>query len=173
MKQNHASRTAEYMALFRALESLRPSGVRLCDDPFAQSFLAPSLRTVIRLAGLPVLRETITWWIDRKWPGARASGIVRTRFIDEVIAKALKDGMEQVVILGAGFDCRAYRIPEIAGIRVYEVDHPATLAAKKERLQQTLNSLPPHVTFVAIDFNQQRLADVLAANQFDASPRTL
>jgi methyltransferase (TIGR00027 family) len=173
MKQNRASRTAEYMALFRALESLRPSNIRLFADPFAQSFLAPSLRRVVKLAQAPVLRRAVNWLIDRKWPGARASGIARTRFIDDAVAKALQDGIEQVVILGAGFDCRAYRIRGIERIRVYEVDHPATLAAKKKHLQQVLGTVPPHVTFVEIDFNQHRLADALATKKFDASRRTL
>ena len=52
----------------------------------------------------------IPWLIDRRWLGARSSGIARTRFIDDTLLKTLQEGIQQVVILGAGFDCRAYRI---------------------------------------------------------------
>jgi methyltransferase (TIGR00027 family) len=135
MKQNPASRTAEYMALFRALENFRPSNVHLFEDRFALEFLTPSLRTVARMSRYPFLSFLIPWLIDRRWPGAHLSGIARTRFIDDALLKALQEGMQQVVILGAGFDCRAYRIPGIERTRVYEVDHPNTLAAKRQHLK--------------------------------------
>jgi methyltransferase (TIGR00027 family) len=172
MKQNQASRTAEYMALFRALESFRPSDTRLFEDRFAQEFLRPSLRTVVHLSRAPLFRALIPGLIDQRWPGARSSGVARTRFIDEALATALHDGIEQVVILGAGFDCRAYRIPGIECARVYEVDHPSTLTAKREHLRRVLGSLPVHVAFAEVDFNSQRLEDVLAASGFDTVRRT-
>lgn len=173
MKHSHASRTAEYMALFRALESLRPPEIRLFEDRFAQGFLRPSLRIVVHCSRVPVLGAVVPWLIDHRWPGARASGIARTRVIDDALLQALQDGVEQVVILGAGFDCRAYRIPGIERIRVYEVDHPYTLTAKCEQLRRVLGTLPTQVVFVEIDFNTQRLSDVLAGTQFAATRRTI
>ena len=172
MKQNQASRTAEYMALFRALESFRPADRRLFEDRFAREFLRPSLRIVAHLSRAPLFGVLIPWVIDHRWPGARASGIARTRFIDEALAKAIADGIEQVVILGAGFDCRAYRIPGIERVHIYEVDHPSTLAAKREHLRRVLHGLPPHVVFAEIDFNQQQIKEVLAASGFDTTRRT-
>ena len=139
------------MALFRALESFRPPGLRLFEDRFAYEFLSPSLRIVAHLSRAPFFRGLVPWLIDQRWPGARASGIARTRFIDDTLTKALQDGIEQVVILGAGFDCRAYRIPGIELVRVYEVDHPGTLAAKRRHLQLMLADLPPRVIFAEID----------------------
>ncbi|MEW6737426.1 MAG: SAM-dependent methyltransferase [Acidobacteriota bacterium] len=172
MKQSQASRTAEFMALFRALESFRPSNTRLFQDRFAQGFLKPSLQIVAQLSRIPLFGSLVPFLIDRQWPGARASGIARTRFIDDMLVKSLQEGIEQVVILGAGFDCRAYRIPGIEAVDVYEVDHPATLMAKHKYLQLMLNTVPSHVTFVEIDFNQQRLAEVLAASGFLPSRRS-
>ena len=67
-------------------------------------------------------------FIDRRWPGARTSGVARTRLIDDAVAAALRDGIDQVLILGAGFDCRAYRLPGIERARVFEIDHPSTSA---------------------------------------------
>ena len=77
------STTAEYMALFRALESRR-SG-RLFDDPLAAAFLSPSLRWVVRAAAVPLVGDAVAALIDGRWPGARTSGIARTRFIDDVV----------------------------------------------------------------------------------------
>ncbi len=167
MKQNQASRTAEYMALFRALESACPSNVRLFEDQFAQGFLRPSLRTVARLSRFSLFGTLVSWLIDQRWPGARSSGIARTRFIDEALLDALQEDVKQVVILGAGFDCRAYRIPGIERARIYEVDHPDTLAAKREQLKRMLGALPEHVVFVEINFNAQQLKDVLPASGFE------
>src|SRR5262249_7844347 len=79
---------------------------------------------------------------------------------------------DQIVILGAGFDCRAYRIPGLEQTHVFEVDHPDTQAAKRRCLERMLGPSPAHVTFVAIDFNRQRLAEVLPAAGFEAHRRT-
>jgi O-methyltransferase involved in polyketide biosynthesis len=102
MNANQASTTAEYMALFRALESARPAGKRLFDDPFAQAFLRPWLRRVVTATRWPLVNATIARLIDARWPGARTSAIARTCFIDGEVRAALARGIEQVVILGAG-----------------------------------------------------------------------
>jgi methyltransferase (TIGR00027 family) len=111
MKEGHASRTAEYMALFRALESSRPRGRRLFEDPLARHFLSRPLGLVARAAAVPGVRNFISWFIDHRWPGARSSAVARTRFIDDAVIAGLREHIEQVVILGAGFDSRAYRLP--------------------------------------------------------------
>lgn len=172
MHPNQASRTAEYMALFRALESSRPSSCRLFTDPFAQGLLRPSLRIASGMARVPVVGRVIPWIIDRKWPGARGSCVGRTRFIDDALLRALHDGVEQVVILGAGFDCRGYRLVGMDRVRVIEVDHSDTGKAKRERLQRLLGRLPDHVHFAAMDFNREHLQDVLAPPVFDGRRKT-
>jgi methyltransferase (TIGR00027 family) len=155
------------MALFRALENFRPSNVRLFEDRFALEFLTPSLRTVAQMSRYPYFNFLIPWLIDRRWPGTRSSGIARTRFIDDALLKAFQEGLQQVVILGAGFDCRAYRISGIDRTRVYEVGHPNKLAAKRRHLIRVLGSLPRHALFAEIDFNRQQLEDILAVSGFD------
>lgn len=163
MTPDRASRTAEYVAFFRALESVRPPGARLFSDPFALRFLRPSLRAAVCAARLPGLGAGIAWIADRRLPGARTSGIARTRLIDDAVEQAVRDGVGQVVILGAGFDCRAYRLPALCAALVFEVDHPATHAVKLARLRGALAAVPAHVRFVAMDFNTQPLADTLRA----------
>ncbi|MBI4832531.1 MAG: SAM-dependent methyltransferase [Candidatus Lindowbacteria bacterium] len=110
--------------------------------------------------------------MTKRWPGARTSGVARTRLIDDMLARMLRDGVNQVAIMGAGFDSRAYRIPGIEHARVFEIDHPDTLAAKRELVQQMLGGVPSRVVFVEIDFNRQSLKEVLKAAGFDAKLRT-
>jgi len=165
------SRTAEFMALFRALESARPPGRRLFHDPFAMAFLRWPLRVVAALARVPVCGPIVPWLIDRRWPGARLSGVARTRLIDDALAAGLADGIGQVVILGAGFDCRAYRLPALRSVRVFEVDRPETLDAKRERLRRRLGALPPHVIYVELDFDRGPAEEALAAAGFDPARR--
>jgi len=167
MREGRASRTAEQNALFRALESARPAETRLIDDPLAQSFLRTPLAWVERLARRPAFRERIPDFIDRRWPGVRTSVVARTRLIDETIATVVDADTPQVVLLGAGFDSRAERLPELRSTRVFEVDHPDTQAAKKRVLLRALGALPGNVRFVACNFDEQDLESVMRAARYD------
>jgi methyltransferase (TIGR00027 family) len=97
----------------------------------------------------------------------------RERYIDDFLHAALSEGLDQIVLLGAGFDTRAYRTPGIEKTRVFEVDHPATQAAKLERLQKILSPLPAHVTFVPVDFNTLALGERLFMSGYDERAQTL
>jgi methyltransferase (TIGR00027 family) len=121
------------------------------------------------VARIPVIGWALAAFIDRRWPGARSSGVARTRFIDAALGKALEDGFRQVVLLGAGFDSRAYRLPAAARARILEVDHPNTSRRKRRHVAKRLGTLPSHVSFVEIDFNRQSLAEVLHAQHLDVS----
>jgi methyltransferase (TIGR00027 family) len=173
MREGRASRTAEHNALFRALEDALPEERRLFADPLARAFLGRPYALVARLAAFPVLRTLIPWYIDRRWPGPRTAVVARTRLIDEMVLEALGAGIEQVVLLGAGFDSRAYRLAPLRGVDVFEVDHPDTQAAKRRALERALGVLPGHVRFVATDFTQQDLASRMAAAGYRESARTL
>ncbi len=171
MRKGQASRTAAYMALFRALESSLPESTRLFDDPLARAFLSWPLSAVAGLAAVPGLGRALPWIIDRRVPGARSSGVARTRFIDDAIAAGLREHLEQVVILGAGFDSRAYRLPDLRGVTVFEVDHPDTLAIKRSVLER-VSVAPPNVRFVPTDFNQRDLPLAMTSAGYRESART-
>jgi len=156
------------MALFRAVETARPAGSRLFTDPFATRFLRPAYLLVARLARFPVLRSLVVRRIDGLVPGARTSAVARTRLIDDALAAALTS-IDQVVILGAGYDCRAYRIPALAPLPVFEVDHPDTLGEKQRRLA---GHDVAHVRFVGTDFDRRSAADALAATDYEVARRT-
>src|SRR5262249_59412534 len=98
------------MALFRALETAEPPDRRLFADPFAAAFLSPVGRLVSGVARFGFARRMIVQVVDRIWPGARTSAIARTRLIDDALRRAIGDGAAQIVLLGAGFDSRAYRL---------------------------------------------------------------
>lgn len=160
------SRTAEFVALFRALESRLSADRRLFDDPYAQAFLGARLRAVLALARVPVTGGIVVGAIDRGWPGARVGVVVRTRFIDGALMTALADGIDQVVILGSGFDTRPYRVPGVERARIFEIDAPATVQSKRTRMGDLLGCLPPHVSMVAMDFEREDLEAVLARTEF-------
>ncbi|MGP8153119.1 MAG: class I SAM-dependent methyltransferase [Smithella sp.] len=166
MKNGEVSRTAEFNALFRAIESSRKPGRRLFDDHLAAGFLG-RLKYAYLLSRVPLIGRFIPFYIDMKWPGVRAAHIGRTCWIDEKICNALKEGITQVVILGAGFDCRAYRLPGIKLTRVFELDHPGTQTVKIKRLNHLINSIPDNITMVEVDFNRQDFLTPLKNSGFD------
>jgi methyltransferase (TIGR00027 family) len=168
MAISQPSRTAEYMAFFRAMESARPPSQRRFYDPFARYFLRPSLRMASGLSRVPWLGTLVEWYADRRLPGARTSAIARTRLIDEAWCQAMQDGLGQIVVLGSGFDCRAYRLVSDHLPAVYEMDHPITLASKLARLRQAKVNIPRNVRFVEIDFNRESLSERLARAGFDS-----
>ena len=151
-----ASSTAEFMALFRALESSAPRETRLFYDRYAQRFLRPSLRAVLRLSRGRLGRALVLAAIDGLWPGARPSGVARTRFIDDALASASAEGkIEQVVLLGAGFDCRAHRLSLTPAPVYLEIDRPATQERKRERLGDRVESA---TRYAPCDFGTDSLA---------------
>jgi methyltransferase (TIGR00027 family) len=158
--KNRSSLTAEYMALFRALESSRSAPSRLFYDPYAPLFLHQWRRRFYALARFDLGRRFVEQVLDRSAPGARAAGIARTKWIDDEATQALNTAT-QLVLLGAGFDTRAYRLPSAQRVTTFELDHPETSRAKQAVLQREIGSLPKQVRFVPIDFNRQSLGDVL------------
>ena len=96
--------------------------------------------------------------------------LVRTRFIDDALERAVAGGAAHVVILGAGFDSHAYRCQQLlANVRVFEVDRHATQKLKKQRVQDALGMPPANLTYVPIDFQHDDLADVLRRHGHDQS----
>ena len=172
MRSNSASRTAAYMALFRAIESSRPAAERLFDDPLAPAFLDHRLRMAAYAARLPIVGQFIPWYIDRRWPGPRPSGVVRTRAIDDAVRRALRNGCRQLVLLGAGYDTRAYRLPEAAGVETFEVDYPATQSVKRAALERALTNPFRRVHLVPVDFEHDSLATALEEAGLNRRERT-
>ncbi|MFB9235861.1 class I SAM-dependent methyltransferase [Plantactinospora siamensis] len=166
-----ASFTAETVALQRAFESRRPASRRLFVDPYATAFLRPSLRLLAAAAGVPGLRRVATGLYDAVGgPGPRPSAIVRTRVIDDALTAA-SERVRQCVLLGAGYDTRAHRPPALAAMPVFEVDHPATQAAKRAVIDR-LGLDAGRIRYVPVDFEHDDLRARLDAAGFEASAPT-
>jgi methyltransferase (TIGR00027 family) len=149
MKRNRSSVTAQGIAAIRAIESSKPAGKRICYDPLARRLVSPLFYFLARLfAGYGEWRA----------PGTMGFVVARTRYMDDYLQACLDGGIDQLVILGAGLDSRAYRFEGLKeGVNVFEVDHAATQQGKRKKLSQIFGDVPRHVTFVAIDFNQESL----------------
>lgn len=98
--------------------------------------------------------------------------VARTRLIDDAVG-ALEGDVEQLVILGAGYDSRAYRLSRLRSAAVFEVDHPATQAAKQGVLRRCLGAPPPYVRFVAVDFTRDDLTSAMQAAGYRAFARSM
>jgi methyltransferase (TIGR00027 family) len=165
------SRTAQYVALYRALEHRERRRTRLFTDPYADAFLPPHLRALVSAAWLPPLHVRLSRYADQRAPGARTSAIARTRFIDDLVRRSVADGIGQLVVLGAGFDTRAHRLPELAAAAVFEVDRPGTQNAKRAVLRRLVTN--DRVTYVPVDFLRDDLGSALAAVGWRQTERTL
>ena len=172
-----ASFTAETMALQRAFASHRPAKSRLFTDPYADAFLRPWMRGMAAASAIPILRSVATRLFDAKTgPRPRPSAIIRTRVIDDALLDIVNHHhritsvdphkRSQVVVLGAGFDTRAYRLNALATARVFELDHPSTQRAKRKVIDR-LGISRDGVTHAPINFEDDDLLDVLTSAGID------
>jgi len=157
----------------RVIELYYPEEKRLFDDPFALKLLPFGWRLTFRFLFLPGLRNVVLALRERRMPGSLGSILCRTRYIDDILKRSLEEGLEQLVILGAGFDSRAYRIAGLDQVQVFEVDLPGTRNLKQRRLEKVLGAVPENVTLVGLNFDQQNLNDILRATGFQKGKRTL
>jgi methyltransferase (TIGR00027 family) len=153
LRAGQPSRTALGAAAFRAIHQTLEGGV-IFRDPFAVRILDEETR-----AGLDDMAADVSLRPMRLMIAARS------RFSEETLAACAARGVRQVVVLGAGLDTFSLRNPH-AGIRVFEVDYPATQDWKRERLEQAGLVVPDTLTFAPVDFERQSLTDGLAAAGF-------
>lgn len=153
MRPGKPSRTAFGAAAHRAAHQELEDG-RIFTDPLAWSILGADREVVLARA-----RE-----LNRPW--MRLFIAVRHRFAEDGLAAAVDRGTRQVVVLGAGLDTFAYRNPH-PGVRVFEVDHPATGAWKAARLRESGIAVPDGTAFVGCDFEHDDFLDRLVEKGFD------
>jgi methyltransferase (TIGR00027 family) len=164
-ESDRPSTTAQAVALYRALELRRPAAQRIVSDPFAPFFLTAGTRAAVRpLVWATPLRDLAA---QHELGGLSTYVLCRHRFIDEHLVQALERGARQVVILGAGYDSRAYRFARQLGDRpVYEVDLPPLSRRKAGIVAANDEFSVNSVIRVEIDFRTQALADRLPAAGF-------
>ncbi|WP_076750411.1 SAM-dependent methyltransferase [Desulfatitalea tepidiphila] len=172
MRRLNPSRTAEHNAFLRAVESLRPTAERICMDPYAKYFLSPQLMALYHDA--EKCEQLIRHW-EEIVPGVCGAVLARFRFIDTYLCKCLDSGLEQVVILGAGYDTRALRFKQRFDnrVKIFGLDHPATQAVKIRCLKNMRAAFSSPVVYVPICFETEKLDEKLFENGFQKDLYTL
>jgi methyltransferase (TIGR00027 family) len=153
METGRASKTALGVAIRRAAHQIMEEP-RILDDPIAVRLVGSGFPKQMERAMHPVGRDF------------RAFMAVRSRYVEDQLAKAFQRGVRQYVVLGAGLDTFAWRNP-FEGLRVFEVDFPATQEWKRKMLAEAGLAIPENLTFVPLDFEHHTLAEGLAEAGLD------
>ena len=158
--------TAQGVAKQRLIESLAKPSKRIIYDPYAENFVLGA--GIIKLMG-----HKFSVWLSKKFvPGFHEHLISRTRFIDDLIKKSISEQVEQYVILGAGYDSRAYNLKLPSGLKIFEVDQPEVQEIKISKLPDEIPNAE-NITYVSVDFNHQSLKNQLLNSGFDKSKSTI
>jgi methyltransferase (TIGR00027 family) len=157
MQEGNFSKTAFRVAVRRAAHQLLDDP-KVLDDPLALRIIGESAAEQLRSSSIGAQ--------NRVGRAFRAFMAARSRYAEDQLAVAVSRGVNQYVVLGAGLDTSAYRHPH-DGLRVFEVDHPATQAWKRQQLQAASIGIPASLTFVPIDFERQTLAGGLRQSSYD------
>lgn len=160
MEAGRPSRTALAAAAHRAAHQVLEEG-RIFADPLALRILGEDAPSLARWAAEDPARSRMRLFIA-----------ARTRFAEDALASAIERGVQQLVVLGAGLDTYAYRGTFRERVHIFEVDHPATQAWKRQRLADAAIAIPGNLTFAPVDFERQGLADGLRAAGFDGARPT-
>jgi methyltransferase (TIGR00027 family) len=164
MEKGRASRTAAAAAATRAEHHLYAASP-IFEDTFAIEFADPLWRSIVEA-------KPLKWFVFdvlmRLMSPVGGQIVARSRYAEDQLAQAIAAGTRQYVIVGAGFDSFALRRRDLQSIlRVYELDHPDTQAAKVERVQALDADLPDNLEFVAIDFEREGVAEALKRSRFE------
>ena len=158
--------TAQGVAKQRLIETIAGPDKRVINDPYADSF-------VIGSGFMKLMGHKLNAWLSEKLaPGFHEHLIARTKFIDELIEKSAINGIEQYVILGAGYDSRAHRLELPSSLKIFEVDQPEVSDNKLAKLPKELPN-SENVTYVNIDFSYQSLTEQLIGAGFDQEKSTI
>jgi methyltransferase (TIGR00027 family) len=166
MKSDTPSATAVGTSLMRAAHT-RLGDPPLIDDPWGDRLILGEERDRLRASSEASQLDT-----DLRAHPSYGTVILRTRFTEDALAKAVAGGASQYVILGAGMDSFALRRPAFAhGLRIFEIDHPATQGFKLQRLADRGVPLPADLHLIAVDLGEVSLADALARSAFGPDER--
>lgn len=164
MREGRPSTTAAWVAAWRGVSG---------HDEVAEQLVPSVYAGILRVARrYPNATATVHKLADAVSRGRSRHLGLRTRAIDDATTRAVRDGAEQVVIVGAGLDARAFRLQELRDVTVYEVDHPATQAWKRAHVA-ALTPIAREVRFVESDFERDDLRERLAAAGHDANKRSV
>jgi methyltransferase (TIGR00027 family) len=169
--EQQPSETALFAALRRTIANKEFKNEEFGPDYLAEYFLPPHFRFFLRFQRI---RENTKNRLNGFLPGLNEYMIARTAYFDRLLVDALNSEIPQIVLLGAGYDSRAYRFADSnRGTRIFELDAAPTQDRKRECLRKARIEIPKHVTFVPIDFNQESLKDALERAGYQGHQKTL
>ena len=163
MEEARPSRTALRVAMRRAAHQIYDAPPLVFEDPLAVPILGAEY--------LPEVERTQFKLHKPHSVALRAFLVARSCYAEELLVRAVAQGVTQYVLLGAGLDTFAYRNPH-PNLHVYEVDHPATQQWKRDLLAQNHIAIPESLTYAPVDFEHQQLAAQLAAAGHNAAEPT-
>ncbi len=160
MKKNTPSHLAELCAAIRAVHFLYGERPFLIEDPFAIELIGPEMREYV-MSG------------KQTRPSSSAAIVLgRARYTENLLEEAIRSGIDQYVILGAGMDTFALRRPDLMEkVRVYEIDHPETQAWKQDMLAHLDRELPATLEFIPADLEHETITDALGRSSFRKESR--
>jgi len=171
MGEKDPTKMALQIAGLRANETHLPENERVFEDPYAEYFFDDETRKLFKDTAL-VKAELAKY--EQMMPGVNGAIVARIKFIDEYLMDCIKNGLKQLVIIGAGYDTRAYRIDIVKeNVRVFEVDHPVTQEIKVSKISAIFGSTPDHVVYVPVVFGADRLDQKLFENGYNPESKTL
>ena len=157
-ESSSASKTALMVCAYRARATRWPTPVMT--DPWAEAISGPE-------------GHEIAARFDARWPHMEMWLALRVAFLDRLVHLAVDHlDVRQIVVLGAGYDTRAARLPR-AGVTFFEVDHPATQAAKRERLARLPGYPVDAARYTSCDFEREDPVERLAATGLSTSDPAL
>lgn len=168
MRPSRPSLTATLVAGVRALYAAFPEGLRAAPDPEVLALLPPVLRVPARaVAAFPWLSPPVHKALGAVTLGVTWHVALRTLAIDDAVREAVSLGTRQIVLLGAGLDNRAGRLPEVSTLRVFEIDHPDMQSYKRERIHASFAGAGQRV-FVPVNFESDSLSGALSQAGFSS-----
>jgi methyltransferase (TIGR00027 family) len=166
-----AARTGIMPMTVVAVEQYLPKTQRVIDDGLAARLLPLGAMIFVSFLRPRWMRDWIIGLAEKSDPGIWGGMLCRKRYIDEKLVAA-RNEIEAMVNLGAGFDTRPYRLPALSGLPVWEVDQRENVEVKDKRLRKALRTIPANVKLVAVDFDQDDVGAMLAAQGYSAARRT-
>ena len=160
-----AAKTGASPTAIVAVEQYFPRNQRIITDNFAYRILPPGARAFVCVTRLNFLRNWIIRVTEKTFPGLWSAMVCRKRYINEKLIASTSQ-IDTVVNLGAGFDTRAYRLPTLTDLPVWEADQPENIESKRAALRKLFGRVPAHVTLVSIDFDRQEPGMVLESCGF-------
>jgi len=168
-----AANTGDKPTVVVAIEQNFPKEERIIQDAIAPQIISGSGRFWVYLTKINAIRNWMVNASEKSIQGIWSCFLVRKRYIDERLVQEVdQNGINAIVNLGAGFDTRLYRLPEVQHIPSWEVDQAVNINTKRERLQKVFKEVPNHVKLVPINFLEQEIGDALEEQGYLGEAKT-